>query len=233
VPYLGSRSLQSRCHPRPATPHWRGYVDTLRAKRLLGKSYPKGYRTDSSVRTWLSPVMNSAASQPNYAELLDSSSISRLLPLYPSLMRQGFFPPPALPGLNGNTSPSAICADRSHPSRAERCHHGCHHDHVQRRLPLLRTSSLACVLSPLPRCAYPADPAERCVQTTGDAAATRCRARAVGTPPESAAPHPNACPYGSAPTTQPRTHRARAAATAAALASNRPTAAAAPAAVPR
>src|ERR1035441_9736562 len=68
-----------------------------------------------------------------------------------SLMRQGFFPPPALPGLNGNTSPSAICADRSHPSRAERCHHGCHHDHVQRRLPLLRTSSLACVLSPLPR----------------------------------------------------------------------------------
>ena len=36
-------------------------------------------------------------------------------------MRQGSFPPPALPGFIGTASPSAICLGRPRPSRASRC----------------------------------------------------------------------------------------------------------------
>ena len=36
-------------------------------------------------------------------------------------MRQGSFPPPALPSFTGLTSPSAICAGRLGPSRVSRC----------------------------------------------------------------------------------------------------------------
>ena len=50
-------------------------------------------------------------------------------------MRQGFFPPPALPGFIGTTSPSAICVERPHPSRARRCHRGCHRDHIRTGFP--------------------------------------------------------------------------------------------------
>ena len=52
--------------------------------------------------------------------MVDSSSIAGLSAL-PSLgSGQGSFPPPALPGLNGTTSPSAICVRRCWPSRVHR-----------------------------------------------------------------------------------------------------------------
>jgi hypothetical protein len=53
---------------------------------------------------------------------VDSSSIAELSAL-PSLgSGQGSFPPPALPGLNGSTNPSAICVRRRWPSRVRRWH---------------------------------------------------------------------------------------------------------------
>src|SRR6185437_12878750 len=122
----------------------------LRGVRLRDRPCPTGCRIGSSVRTWLSPVMNSAASQPKYAKLIGSRQSPRLLPLYSPLIRQGPFPPPALPGFIGNTSPSVICLGRPCPSRAGRRSRqpaGLHPN----RLPLLRISPLACVLSPLPR----------------------------------------------------------------------------------
>ena len=94
--------------------------------------------------------MNSAASQPIYAKLIGSRQSPRLSPLYSSLMRQGSFPPPALPGFNGTTSPSVICLDRPSPSRAGRCCRHARRLHPD-RLPLLRTTPLAYVPSPIPR----------------------------------------------------------------------------------
>ena len=93
----------------------------LPGARPFGKSCPRGYRTYSSGQTWLSPVVNSAASQPNYAKLIGSRQSPRLLPLWSPLMRQGPFPRPALPGFLGSTSPSVICTGRLRPSRASRC----------------------------------------------------------------------------------------------------------------
>ena len=72
---LRLRSPRSPLRPPPARQHWPGCVGTLPGEHLLGKSCPKGCRTDSSVRTWLSPVVNSAASQPNYAKLLAHANL--------------------------------------------------------------------------------------------------------------------------------------------------------------
>src|SRR3954447_1559112 len=84
------------------------------------------------------------------AAYLDSSSITGLSAL-PSLgSGQGSFPPPALPGLGGHTSPSAICGRRCWPSRVHRWHGDAAPSH-DRRLPLLRTAHVPCVLPPLPR----------------------------------------------------------------------------------
>jgi hypothetical protein len=94
---------------------------TLHGARPLGRPCPTDCRTESSVQTWLSPVVNSAASQPIYAKLIGSRQSPRLLPLYSPPVRQGPFPPPALPGFIGTTSPSAICLGRLRPSRASRC----------------------------------------------------------------------------------------------------------------
>ena len=121
VPRLRPRSPQSQSRPHPARRHWPGFVGMLHAGRRFGRSCPKGYRTGSSVQTSLLPVVNSAASQPKYAKWIGSRQSPRLLPLYSPLMRQGPFPPPALPGFDGSTSPSAICSDRLCPSRAGRC----------------------------------------------------------------------------------------------------------------
>jgi hypothetical protein len=149
-PHPRPQSHRSRPRPPPVRRHWPGCADRLPGARLLCRPCPTGYRIGSSVRTWLSPVMNSAASQPIYAKLIGSRQSPRLLPLYSSLIRQGPFPPPALPGLIGSTSPSAICPDRLRPSRASRCHRHAGRRHPS-RLPLLRISRLAHVLSPLPR----------------------------------------------------------------------------------
>ena len=54
---------------------------------------------------------------------------------------QGSFPPPALPGLAGTTSPSAICRGRPRPSRIGRCPGVAGSGHRD-RLPLLRLGSL-------------------------------------------------------------------------------------------
>jgi len=47
-------------------------------------------------------------------DVVDSSSITALFPLSPAHQKQGPFPPPALPGLNGRTALSAFRADH-HP----------------------------------------------------------------------------------------------------------------------
>src|SRR5260370_5929023 len=63
-----------------------------------------------------------AASHPFQTAFVDSSSIAELSAL-PSLgSGQGSFPPPALPGLDGSTNPSAICVRRRWPSRVRRWH---------------------------------------------------------------------------------------------------------------
>ena len=118
---LRHRSPRSRLHPRPASRHWPDCGGTLHGARPLGKSCPIDCRTESSVQTWLSPVVNSAASQLLIAKLIDSRQSPRLLPLYSPLLRQGLFPRPALPGFIGTASPSAICRGRRCPSRARRC----------------------------------------------------------------------------------------------------------------
>ena len=60
--------------------------------------------------------------QTIYAKLIGSHQSPRLLPLDSPLIRQGSFPPPALPGFISITGPSAICLSRPRPSRASRCH---------------------------------------------------------------------------------------------------------------
>jgi len=102
---------------------------------------------DSRARLWLSPVTPSAASEPNYAELIDSSSIPAALaalcvrseagplpstsvtrrPQYYGPIRHLPGPPLALTGL-------ALPFD-GHPDR----------------LPLLHIESVPCVLPPIPR----------------------------------------------------------------------------------
>ena len=52
--------------------------------------------------------------------LLDEMSIAALSARSPAEPSQGSFPPPALPGLDGTTSPSAICRSRRWPSRVRR-----------------------------------------------------------------------------------------------------------------
>src|SRR5260370_23944782 len=63
-----------------------------------------------------------AASQPFQTAFVDSSSIAELSALPALGSGQGSFPPPALPGLNGSTNPSAICVRRRWPSRVRRWH---------------------------------------------------------------------------------------------------------------
>ena len=60
--------------------------------------------------------------QTIYAKLIGLHQSPRLLPLDSPLIRQGSFPPPALPGFISITGPSAICLSRPRPSRASRCH---------------------------------------------------------------------------------------------------------------
>ena len=52
--------------------------------------------------------------------MLDVLSIAALSARIPAEPSQGSFPPPALPGLDGTTSPSAICRSRRWPSRVRR-----------------------------------------------------------------------------------------------------------------
>ena len=56
--------------------------------------------------------------------MVDSSSITGLSALPSPGSGQGSFPPPALPGLNGTTNPSAICIRRRWPSRVRRWRRG-------------------------------------------------------------------------------------------------------------
>src|SRR3954454_3313830 len=88
--------------------------------------------------TWLSPAARSAASEPSLATLLDSWSIVGLSLLRSLVSSQGPFPPPALPGLDGTTGPSAICPGRPRSSRTRRCRAPPRHSG---RLPLLRVGS--------------------------------------------------------------------------------------------
>ena len=112
---------------------------------------------------------------------------------------QGPFPPPALPGLVGPTSPSAICRGRPRPSRARRCPVGAAPGH-RGRLPLLRLGSprtcchhypggtAGCASRSLPPAAsaFPVCVAGRLPRRRFEACSvfTRVAARAVRCPPE-------------------------------------------------
>ena len=90
-------SVLRRC-PRPAHRHWPGRVDMLLAERLLGTPCPTGYRIDSSVRTWLSPVVNYGESTPAWTFSgparcsLPYSPHVALLPYYRELFLKCFRP---------------------------------------------------------------------------------------------------------------------------------------------
>src|SRR5260370_6604619 len=94
-----------------------------------------------------------------------------------------------------------------------------------------RDSGTACGFPPA-RHLRPAGRPERCAETTHDADAIRCPAPAGGKRPARTAPDPNASLCGSLPAASTRTDRAAARATAAALASTRPTAVADADAIP-
>jgi hypothetical protein len=86
---------------------------------------------------------------------LDSSSITWRSAASLTAMGQGSFPPPALPGFSGTTSPSALCVRRCWPSRVHRWVRPTTPAHG-RRLPLLRTFPIPCVPPSLPRWDLPA-----------------------------------------------------------------------------
>ena len=144
------RSGQSSRGPPPPRLRWHGSVGRLLAGRPCGRPCPRASRSGRPVQPWLSPAARSGASQPFQRVLLDSSSITGLSALPSPGLGQGSFPPPALPGLDGHTSPSAICARRCWPSRVHRWPGDAAPFH-DRRLPLLRTAHVPCVLPPLPR----------------------------------------------------------------------------------
>ena len=110
-------SIPSKSTPSPPVRrHWPGCAETLLGAHPLCRPCPTSCRIDNSVRTWLSPVMSSAASQRFYAKLIGSRQSPRLSPLCSPLMRQGPFPPPELPGFHGTCDPVRLPSGPS-PSR--------------------------------------------------------------------------------------------------------------------
>src|SRR6266568_1212990 len=107
----GCRSDRRSRHPPLTHQHSHGNVGRLRQAHLRDRSCPTASRNDRQVLSWLSLATRSAASQP-YSAFLDSSSITWLSAAFLIETGQGLFPPPALPGFSGTTSPSAICVRR-------------------------------------------------------------------------------------------------------------------------
>jgi hypothetical protein len=114
APAVGSRASSTlprlRCprtssHRRLTHRHCGGSAGTPRSERPSGSSCPRACRSDNSIRTLLSRVRTSAASQPSQLELVDSSSIPRAVAS--SVLGSGAGPLPSarVTGLHGYYEP--------------------------------------------------------------------------------------------------------------------------------
>ena len=131
-------------------PHLRDSDGTLPAVHPFGKPYPKASRSGRPVLSSLSSVARSVASQPYYSALVDSSSITRALCCFPHWIGSGLLPSPGVTRLlryykpfRHLRSPATSLTGLPLVPSAALPH--------ERRLLLLRTVYVPCVLPSLPR----------------------------------------------------------------------------------
>src|SRR3954449_12225551 len=150
-----------------------GFGQDVRTMDLV----PEAVEAEGRFRLSFRPQRGLQLPKPSLATLLDSWSIVGLSLLRSLVSSQGPFPPPALPGLDGTTGPSAICPGRPRSSRTRRCRAPPRHPG---RLPLLRVGSSpvrAATTTPA------GSPAARLVRFAGDGGLPRhCGGSAPATP---------------------------------------------------
>jgi hypothetical protein len=110
------RPPQSPDHPHPVRPCWSGTEHRHAPGCLPGKSCRTAHRNGSQALPSLSRVTPSAVSEHTLELLGCPISCPFLRPA--SVLNQGPFPPPALPGFPGTTGLSATPRRPACPSRA-------------------------------------------------------------------------------------------------------------------